>query len=199
MSGTAEIHDATLTPTKLELLAGWLPSQDWFHGSADDLTRVASYRFVDPDGEVGIETILVKSGGETYQVPLTYRSEPLAESEHDLIGTLEHSVLGTRYVYDAVGDPVYMVELLRVIHEGDTEADLSRGEKSMPGRGVRHRPGVERGRRVHAGGPQAGRQAHSRDAGAAGHAHRHVDRRERRAGGDPGGPALARRTGRTQA
>ena len=51
MSGTAEIHDATLTPTKLELLAGWLPSQDWFHGSADDLTRVASYRFVDPDGE----------------------------------------------------------------------------------------------------------------------------------------------------
>lgn len=131
MSGTAEIHDATLTPTKLELLAGWLPSQDWFHGSADDLTRVASYRFVDPDGEVGIETILVKSGGETYQVPLTYRSEPLAESEHDLIGTLEHSVLGTRYVYDAVGDPVYMVELLRVIHEGDTEADLSRGEKSM--------------------------------------------------------------------
>ncbi len=40
-------------------------------------------------------------------------------------------MLGTRYVYDAVGDPVYMVELLRVIHEGDNEADLSRGEKSM--------------------------------------------------------------------
>lgn len=49
MSGTAEIHDATLTPTKLELLAGWLPKQEWFFGDADDLTRVAAYRFVDPD------------------------------------------------------------------------------------------------------------------------------------------------------
>jgi hypothetical protein len=131
MSGTAEIHDATLTPSKLELLAGWLPKQSWFAGSADDLERVASYRFVDPDGEVGIETMLVRSSGVTYQVPLTYRAEPLADAEDSLIGTMEHSVLGTRYTYDAVGDPVYLVELLRVIHEGDNEADLSRGTKSM--------------------------------------------------------------------
>jgi hypothetical protein len=131
MSGVAELHEATLTPTKLELLAGWLPAQEWFVGDSDDLARVASYRFVDPDGEVGIETILVRSKGVTYQVPLTYRSEPLDEADDSLVGTLDHSVLGTRYVYDAVGDPVYMVELMRVIHEGDTEADLSRGEKSM--------------------------------------------------------------------
>jgi len=131
MSGVAEIHQATLTPTKLELLAGWLPSQEWFVGDSDDLERVASYRFVDPDGEVGIETMLVRSNGVTYQVPLTYRPEPLDEADDSLIGTLEHSVLGTRYVYDAVGDPVYMVELMRVIHEGDNEADLSQGEKSM--------------------------------------------------------------------
>jgi hypothetical protein len=131
MSGTAEIHDATLTPSKLELLAGWLPAQEWFVGDSEDLARVASYRFVDPDGDVGIETILVSSQGTTYQVPLTYRSEPLVDEDDSLIGTLEHSVLGTRYVYDAVADPVYMVELMRVIHEADTEADLSRGEKSM--------------------------------------------------------------------
>jgi len=131
MSGTVEIHEATLTPTKLELLAGWLPAQEWFVGDSEDVARVASYRFVDPDGEVGIETILVSSQGVTYQVPLTYRAEALDEADDSLIGTLEHSVLGTRYVYDAVGDPVYMVELMRVIHEGDTEADLSRGEKSM--------------------------------------------------------------------
>ena len=131
MSGTAKIEDATLTPSKLELLAGWLPSQSWFKGSPDDLTRVASYRFVDPDGEAGIETILVRSAGVTYQVPLTYRSAPLDEAADALVGTMEHSVLGTRYTYDAVADPVYVVELLRVIHEGDTEADLSRGEKSM--------------------------------------------------------------------
>ncbi len=131
MSGTAEIHDATLSPTKLELLAGWLPTQEWFVGDSDDLARVASYRFVDPDGEVGIETILVSSRGVTYQVPLTYRGEPLGEAQDSLIGTIEHSVLGTRYVYDAVGDPVFVIELMRVIHEGDTEAELSRGTKSM--------------------------------------------------------------------
>jgi len=131
MSGTAIIHDATLTPSKLELLATWLPKQPWFDGRADDVERAASYRFVDPDGEVGIETLLVRSAGVTYQVPITFRAEPLAEASDHLIGTMEHSVLGTRYVYDAVGDPVYTVELLRVIHEGDTEADLSRGEKTM--------------------------------------------------------------------
>ena len=131
MSGTAEIHEATLTPTKLQLLAAWLPAQEWFIGDSDDLERLASYRFVDPEGDVGIETILVRSLGVTYQVPLTYRDEALTEADDSLIGTLEHSVLGTRYVYDAVGDPVYMVELMRVIHEGDTEADLSRGGKTM--------------------------------------------------------------------
>ncbi|MPM86102.1 Sensor histidine kinase RcsC [bioreactor metagenome] len=83
------------------------------------------------DGEVGIETILVSSRGVTYQVPLTYRGEPLGEAQDSLIGTIEHSVLGTRYVYDAVGDPVFVIELMRVIHEGDTEAELSRGTKSM--------------------------------------------------------------------
>jgi hypothetical protein len=132
MSGTAEIHtDASLTPSKLDLLAAWLPEQEWFVGDSGDLNRVASYRFVDPDGEVGIETLLVRSHGVTYQVPVTYRGEPLDEASDSLIGTLEHSVLGTRYVYDAVGDPVYLVELLRVIHEGDTEAELSAGKKSM--------------------------------------------------------------------
>lgn len=131
MSGTAEIHDATLNPTKLQLLATWLPRQEWFFGDADDLMKVASYRFVDPEGEVGIETILVRSQGVTYQVPLTFRGEALAEASDSLVGTIEHSVLGTRWVYDAVGDPVYLVELLRVIHEGDTEADLSQGAKSM--------------------------------------------------------------------
>lgn len=131
MSGTAEIMDATLTPGKLELLAGWLPRQSWFAGSVDDLEKVASYRFVDPEGEVGIETLLVRSAGVVYQVPVTYRPEPLEEASDSLIGTMEHSALGTRYTYDAVADPVYQVELMRVIHEGDTEADLSRGEKTM--------------------------------------------------------------------
>ncbi len=135
MSGTAIIHDATLVPTKLELLAGWLPSQSWFHGSPDDLERVAGFRFVDPDGEVGIDTMLVRSAGVTYQIPLTYRAAPLTEAASGFIGTMEHSVLGTRYTYDAVVDPVYLVELMRVIHEADNEADLSQGQKTMTVRG----------------------------------------------------------------
>jgi len=131
MSGTATIHQAELKPGKLELLAEWLPSQSWFKGDAADIARIASFRFVDPDGEVGIETLLIGSQGVVYQVPLTYRAEPLDDAEDFLIGTLDHSVLGKRWVYEATGDPVYVAELIRVIHEADTEADLSRGEKTM--------------------------------------------------------------------
>ncbi len=135
MSGTAKIEEATLTPSKLDLLREWLPGQSWFTGDPADLERVGSFRFVDPDGEVGIETMLVRSAGVTYQVPLTYRGAELDEADGSLVGTLDHSVLGTRWVYDAVGDPVYVVELLRVIHEGDAEADLSRGEKTATAQG----------------------------------------------------------------
>ena len=44
MSGTAEVHQgATLTPSKLELLATWLPQQPWFDASdASDVERIAS-------------------------------------------------------------------------------------------------------------------------------------------------------------
>ena len=127
MSGTAQVHrTATLSPTKLELLAGWLPQQAWFEGDADDLTRVAQYRFVDPDGEVGLDGMLIASASAVYHVPVTWRAEPLAEGA--LIGTLEHSALGTRYGYDATTDPVYVSELLRVIREGDTGAEYQSAE-----------------------------------------------------------------------
>ena len=131
MSGIAQIHHATLKPTKLELLTQWLPKQPWFTGDGDDLERVASFRFVDPDGEVGIETILVSSAGTVFQVPLTYRDAALVDADGALVGTMDHSVLGQRWVYDGVDDPVYVAELFRVIHEGDNEAELSTGEKSM--------------------------------------------------------------------
>ncbi len=127
MSGTAVVHpDATLTPGKLELLRPWLPAQGWFKGTdAADLERLAGFRFVDPDGEVGIETLLIRAGGITYQVPLTYRGEPLDDGEEYLVGEMDHSVLGHRWVYDAVGDPAYVDELIRVIREADNEADLN--------------------------------------------------------------------------
>lgn len=132
MSGTAEIHRATLSPTKAELLAAWLPRQDWFTSDAGDLELLDAFRFVDPDGEVGIETHLVRSGGTIFHVPVTYRGAPLEGAEDWLIGTMSHSTLGDRWVYDATGEPVYQVELTRVIREGDTQSARTIDGEPMP-------------------------------------------------------------------
>jgi Maltokinase N-terminal cap domain len=119
----ALIHEATLRPTKLELISAWLPEREWYTGPAGDARRVASYRFDDPSGAVGIETILVRvGGGPPYQVPLTYRGEPVAGAEDRLLGTIEHSVLGTRWVYDATGDPVYAAALAGAILDNAGQA-----------------------------------------------------------------------------
>jgi hypothetical protein len=113
----ALLYRASLKPTKLELVASWLPGRPWFAGeSADGLERVAAYRFDDPAGEVGMETLLVRRGaGPVYQVPLTYRGAPLDDAEDWLVGTCEHGVLGRRWVYDGLGDPVYTAALARAV------------------------------------------------------------------------------------
>ncbi|GAA4893576.1 hypothetical protein GCM10025789_08440 [Tessaracoccus lubricantis] len=123
MSGTAEVHvGAELRPSKIELLQGWLPRQHWFFGDAQKLERAANFRLVDPDGEVGLDAMVISDGTHAYFVPVTWRAQPLEGAE--LIGTLEHSVLGTRYCYDAATDPVFMAELERVIREADCQADI---------------------------------------------------------------------------
>jgi len=136
----ALIHQATLTPTKTELLAGWLPRQPWFPAGAAPVEpeRVGAFRFDDPEGEVGVETLIVRvPGAPLLQVPLTYRGAPLAGAEPWLIGTLEHSVLGTRWVYDAEGDPVYLGELAKAALQGGTEVEQHRdtphGPVTIPG------------------------------------------------------------------
>lgn len=119
----ALIHRATLTPSKLELLAGWLPSREW---STEDPTvqQLGAYRFDDPVGEVGLEAFLLQaSTGPVLHVPLTYRGAPLAGAEAFLVGTLEHSVLGTRWVYDGCGDPVWVAALLKAVLTGGTQAE----------------------------------------------------------------------------
>lgn len=122
----ALLHQAELRPSKIELLEGWASSQPWYAGEVGArLTNVASFRFDDPEGEVGIETLLVRAGdGPTMQVPLTYRSAPLAGGQASLIGTLEHSVLGTRWVYDGVGDPAYLLTAASTVVTGGHQADL---------------------------------------------------------------------------
>lgn len=75
----AIIHKTTMNPGKLELLAAWLPAQPWYlpTGSAPDLARAGGFRLDDPEGEVGIEFMVVtdSSGGlpTAYHVPVTYR------------------------------------------------------------------------------------------------------------------------------
>lgn len=122
----AILHSATIRPSKLELLDVWAPAQPWFEGETGaPLRLVASFRFDDPAGEVGVETLLVRAGdGPVLQIPLTYRGTPLEGGDAWLISTMEHSVLGPRWVYDAVGDPVYRATLTATVLTGGREADL---------------------------------------------------------------------------
>ncbi|MEM8706878.1 MAG: hypothetical protein AAGE98_10510 [Actinomycetota bacterium] len=121
----AILHQATLTPSKPELITAYLPTVAEFEISPGPIDHLGSYRFDDPDGLVGIECHLVRvPDGRTIHLPLTYRNDPVPDAEHWKVGTLEHSVLGTRHVYDAVGDPVYVAELVRVIATGGTQSPL---------------------------------------------------------------------------
>ncbi|HET7069131.1 MAG TPA: hypothetical protein VFI21_16165 [Nocardioides sp.] len=115
---------ATLAPTKQELLEAWLPSRPWASG-AGAVEKVGEYRFDDPLGEVGIETILWRTADESVlQVPFTYRSAPLDGAEEFLVGTTEHSVLGPRWVYDGCADPVWAASVAGAILTGGTEAQM---------------------------------------------------------------------------
>jgi hypothetical protein len=121
----AFVHNTTLTPTKLELLAGWLPRQPWYRGGpVPALTKVGGFRLDDPDGAVGIEFMAVTdaSDGEpvTYHVPFGYRGAPLDGGDAALIGTAEHGVLGRRWIYDGTGDPVVLGQLARLLR-GEAE------------------------------------------------------------------------------
>jgi Maltokinase N-terminal cap domain len=122
----AVIHNTTLHPSKLELLARWLPEQDWFRGAGyrgtAELTRAGGFRLDDPAGEVGIEFMVVLAGaGQAYLLPMTYRAAPLEDAEGGpidgaaLIGTAQHGVLGPRWIYDGEHDPVLRAQLAALL------------------------------------------------------------------------------------
>ncbi len=118
----ALFHLATITPTKGELIAAWAPTQSWGPAADAPIDVIGSYRFDDPDGRVGMETHLVRAGDTVLHVPLTYRDEPLAGADDALIVEMEHSVLGTRWVYDGLRDPLFVVMLAAVAMTGQGEA-----------------------------------------------------------------------------
>ncbi|MEV6236514.1 hypothetical protein [Lentzea sp. NPDC051838] len=103
---------ATLTPHFREFLPAWVQEQPWYDGSGA-LRPTGFFRFEDPAGQVGVETHLLQDGNEVWQVPLTYRPEPLVHGE--LVKEAVHSVLGTRWIYDAVTDPVWIAAILDLV------------------------------------------------------------------------------------
>ncbi|WP_432564937.1 CG0192-related protein [Kineococcus sp. SYSU DK003] len=126
VGNVAVLHRADLRPTKVEALRRWLPRQPWSAlTDGSEVVEVGRFRFDDPAGEVGVETLLVSTtGGPVLQAPLTYRGAPLEGAQEHLVTTMDHSVLGRRWVYDAVADPVYADVLHRAVATGGTDADL---------------------------------------------------------------------------
>jgi hypothetical protein len=115
-------HVATISPTKTELIAQWAPTQAWGPPADVPIEMIGSYRFDDPEGQVGMETHIVNAGGIIFQVPVTYRDEPLDGGERALITEMHHSALGTRWVYDAVYDDRFTIMLAAVTMTGQGEA-----------------------------------------------------------------------------
>lgn len=112
-------HRATITPPKAEVVATWATTQAWCPDG--EVSPVGAFRFDDPLGAVGMETHIAAVGDALVQVPLTYRDAPLAD-DAGLITTIEHSALGTRWVYDGLADPIYVTMLTAVSLTGQGEA-----------------------------------------------------------------------------
>ncbi|GAA1747800.1 maltokinase N-terminal cap-like domain-containing protein [Nostocoides vanveenii] len=121
---------ASISPAKKDAIAAWIGSQRWYaaKGRTPALRPLFAWRLDDPEGEVGIETFVIADDATSppivYQVPLTYRGAPLGGADAALVGVVEHSVLGTRYVYDAPHDPVYAAQLF-ALAIGEVEAASS--------------------------------------------------------------------------
>lgn len=135
-------HGATLTPHFRDFLPGWLVTRPWYVGTGTPGVRPVGYfRFEDPAGEVGIETHLLENDGVLYHVPLTYRGAPLPGTQAP-IATPEHSVLGTRYIYDAEADPVWRDQVLRTVDgNGVSDPSAKRGVGPAEARGERRTAG----------------------------------------------------------
>jgi hypothetical protein len=126
----AIIHlDGNIRPTKRELAVAWLDRQGL---GAGDVEMLGAYRFDDPAGQVGIEGHLVRRGGEVFHLPMTYRGAPRDGADAHLLATMEHSVLGRRWVYAAEGDPVALACYDAALAGQQEQASLDVWEGGVP-------------------------------------------------------------------
>ena len=121
----ADIYAAQLNPGKLDVINAWVTKQDWaaeLDLDANPLEPVTAYRFDDPAGEVGLEVHIVRSADMYLQVPLSYRGAPLEGADDAFVANMDHSVLGRRWVYAGMGDPLFRQRLDDAIATAGTSA-----------------------------------------------------------------------------
>ncbi len=131
-----------LTAELSALLREWLPLQRWFPVKSADfvLEQAGSLGLEDPDGQAQLEVYLLAvtsrtaegtSRTDVVQVPLSYRSAPLAGRERALIGEIAATDPGAVWVYDAVHDPAFVSVWLELIRtEGHSATGLATGHRS---------------------------------------------------------------------
>lgn len=111
----AILHATSISPSKAEIL------ENLFGGPVEIL---GTYRFDDPDGEVGVEGLIATAPGGLRHVVMTYRGAPLDGAGEHLLTTMEHGVLGQRWVYDGLGDPVAVACFERALRGEQQQAVL---------------------------------------------------------------------------
>src|SRR5690625_508873 len=100
----ATVYVVETNPTKKEFVTAWLDKQFW--GGSGEPELIGTYRFDDTGGEVGFEGFILKRDDKILHLPMTYRAAPLEGAEDYLIVKMDHPVLGDRWAYDAMADPV---------------------------------------------------------------------------------------------
>lgn len=134
MVAQAEIYaDADLKPGKEYFHKEFLRREGLAH---DGVNIIAAWRIVDPQGEVGMELFLAELSGveRLVQIPLTYRPQPLS-NDAGLLGTMQHSELGQRWIYDARQDPTFHTALNRTFENEEPAASqkiMGSGDNKPP-------------------------------------------------------------------
>ena len=105
-----------------EFLGDWMARQRWYanKGAQPSLEQIGSWSFAaassptDLDGvELVTHLVIDHAAGKPvlYQVPLSYRVDPLQGADHAIVGTLDDG----RTVYDGPHDPVWALSMLTMI------------------------------------------------------------------------------------